>query len=100
MLTLEQMNRIASEVHTRLLKEWSKKEQNLFFMGPYVDQINLIQYHHSLGRYIRNQYKLWENKWEPELDHEGVDMSPYHPDAISNEIIRLIWKLGPNKQNG
>lgn len=88
---------IAKEVHTRLLKEWSKKEQDLFFFGPYKDQINLIQYHNNLGQYIRNKYKLWENKWTPEIDQEGVDVSKDHPDAISQEIIKMIWKIGPNK---
>lgn len=90
---------IAKEVHTRILKEWSKQEQNLFFFGPYTDQISMIQYHNNLGQYIRNKYSLWENKWTPELDHEGVDISPNHPDSISQEIIKLIWKMGP-KKNG
>lgn len=89
---------IAQEVHTRLLKEWSKKEQDLFFFGPYVDQISLIQYHHNLGQYIRNKYNLWETKWTPELVN-GVDISVNHPDAISQEIIKMIWKMGP-KKNG
>lgn len=87
---------IAKEVHSRLIKEWSKKEQDLFFLGPYKDQINLIQYHTSMGRYIRNKYKLWENKWTPNIVN-GVDESPDHPDAISQEIIKVIWKMGPKK---
>jgi hypothetical protein len=97
MMTKEE---IAKEVHSKLLKEWSKKEQKLFFMGPYLDQSNLTQYHFALGTYIRNKYNLWEQKWTPDLDSEGVDISPNHPDAVSFEIIKLIWTLGPNKQNG
>jgi hypothetical protein len=92
---------IAKEIHTRILKEWSSKEQKLFFMGPYVDQSTLTQYHFALGTYIRNKYKLWEHKWTPELDHSGVDISPNHPDNLSFEIMKMIWNLGPNKvENG
>jgi len=51
----------------------------------------LHDYHHSLGQYIRNTFKLWENQWTPELI-DGVDYSPGHPDAISMRIIRTVWE--------
>lgn len=51
----------------------------------------LISTHHSLGRFIRNTYKLWECQWEPDLV-DGVDHSPYHPDAISMTIIKIFHK--------
>lgn len=55
----------------------------------------LIQYHTSLGRNIRNHFKLWENDWEPEYKmHDTVqyDDSPNHPDAISMRIIEAVWE--------
>jgi hypothetical protein len=88
---------IAKEVHSRILKAWSTKEQNLFFMGPYTDNINLIWYHQTLGQYIRNKYYLWDSPWTPELDNQGVDISADHPDNVSQEIIKMIWQMGPNK---
>lgn len=50
----------------------------------------LVSYHSSLGRKIRNRYKLWQNSWETELIN-GVDHSPNHPDQISMRIIEKIW---------
>lgn len=52
---------------------------------------DLISYHHTLGSQIRNEYKLWNVKWEPELI-EGIDYSPNHPDSISMNIIIEVWK--------
>lgn len=55
----------------------------------------LIQYHSTLGRNIRNKFKLWENDWEPVLKNIGgieCDVSPNHPDAVSMRIIEAVWK--------
>jgi hypothetical protein len=51
----------------------------------------LIRYHHTLGRDIRNDFCLWQNEWEPKLV-DGVDMSENHPDAISQRIIVEVWR--------
>ena len=100
MITEADIWEIVYDLHAKLLKTWSKKEQNLFFFGPYTDQSQLIQYHSTLGRYIRNEYKLWDYEWTSEIC-DGEDRSPYHPDNLSFEIIKRVWKLGPNKvENG
>lgn len=52
---------------------------------------SLIKYHHSLGTQIRNEFLLWEHPWEPEIV-DGVDMSPNHPDSVSQRIIVDVWK--------
>lgn len=55
----------------------------------------LIQYHTTLGRTIRNHFKLWELDWEPEFKMHGsvqYDDSPNHPDAISMRIIEAVWE--------
>jgi hypothetical protein len=51
---------------------------------------NLIGLHHTLGRHIRNEYKLWDRTWVPLLDQYKVDVSPDHPDAISQRIIEKL----------
>ena len=51
----------------------------------------LIRYHHTLGRDIRNDFSLWVEQWEPKIV-EGVDMSEDHPDAISQRIIIEVWR--------
>lgn len=53
---------------------------------------SLIMYHHSVGRDIRNQFRLWESTWDPQLDDQGIDNSPDHPDAISMAVIEAVWE--------
>lgn len=53
---------------------------------------DLIQFHSSVGRSIRNEYGLWNVDWEPELNAAGIDCSPNHPDAVSMRIIEKIWR--------
>jgi len=48
-----------------------------------------IEYHHTLGREIRNRFGLWFNKWEPKII-DGVDYSEDHPDNISGRVIESI----------
>ena len=63
---------------------------------------NLIDYHHSIGRNIRNTYGLW-NSENPSTKHwhnfpddrliiDGIDCSQDHPDAVSFDIIVLMWE--------
>lgn len=43
----------------------------------------LIQAHHTVGRYIRNHYGLWDPK-HPLVNGE-------HPDDVSMRIIEKVW---------
>lgn len=56
----------------------------------------LIQFHHTAGRHIRNKYKLWFNdnpltNWEKEDDER-------HPDNVSQRIIKKVWKRVNKKE--
>ena len=44
----------------------------------------MIAFHSSVGRWIRNTFKLWDTK-NPHLD--GM-----HPDEMSTEILKGIWR--------
>lgn len=59
---------------------------------------DLCLFHHTLGRSIRNNLKLWEVKWEEEVV-DGVDVSTNHPDAISMRIIEAVWAKVRNTYN-
>ena len=87
------IDEIVNETHAAIHKHWPQEELNTFFLCEYSDE-SLIQYHHGLGRWIRNTYELWSIPWEPELI-DGVDYSPYHPDQLSMTIIKEVWKKGP-----
>lgn len=51
----------------------------------------LLEFHSTIGRYLRNKYNFWDYKWEPVIVG-GFDYSKYHPDNISFEIIREVWQ--------
>ena len=52
---------------------------------------DLISFHHTLGRHIRNAHGLWELGHEPVIE-DGIDVSKNHPDNISMRIIEAIWQ--------
>lgn len=83
---------IVKDLQKEISEVWSDEDKISFFLTEYNDN-SLVMYHHSLGQYIRNKYKLWTFPWEPELI-DGVDHSPYHPDNISMTIIQEVWKQG------
>lgn len=66
---------------------------------------DMIKFHHGVGTFIRNEYKLWERNnpltalWV--IDNEsgnekfiidGVDHHPCHPDAVSMDILYGIYE--------
>lgn len=51
----------------------------------------LIDYHSTLGRNIRNIYSLFSIPWEPVMKN-GTDVSPDHPDAVSMRVIEEVHK--------
>lgn len=59
---------------------------------------DLIKYHHSLGRDIRNEFGLWQYAWTPQIEN-GFDMSPDHPDAVSMRVIETVWENSRNARN-
>jgi hypothetical protein len=70
------------------------------------DELGIL--HHGYGTHIRNTYKLWEaanpltHDWFKDCafaengQHEhmidGVDHHPQHPDQVSFEIIKAVWR--------
>lgn len=81
----DRIEEIANELYNSLTDEENKSLAD-------CPKDDLISYHHSAGRLIRNEYKLWENAWVPEII-DGVDCSPNHPDAVSMRIIERVWEL-------
>jgi hypothetical protein len=65
------------------------KNKKAFLDTPKED---LSKYYHStLGRTIRNEFKLWETEWKPDV-RDGIDHSPDHPDHISMRVIEEVWE--------
>ena len=72
------------------LSEASDREVEEFINCP---REKLIRYHSTLGREIRNHFNLWAIPWNPEIDYQGCDCSPYHPDQASMTIINRVWAI-------
>jgi len=63
------------------------QEQQEFAKTPFR---NLSKYHHSLGLWIRNNWKLWGTEKNPLRDllkREGI----VHPDEMSSHILKYCW---------
>ncbi len=71
----------------------SASDQQKFLNTP---KSSLIKYHSSLGRDIRNEFKLWENYWKPDI-RDGVDHSPEHPEQLSMTVIETVWEKLKNE---
>lgn len=84
---------IIEDLQREIREQWPEEQINQFFTLEWGND-GLIMLHHSFGRYIRNKYQLWQVEWEPELDENGCDCSPNHPDQISMTIIEELWKRG------
>lgn len=46
-------------------------------------------FHHTLGRKIRNEFQLHRVKWTP-LIRNGVDHAAQHPDNVSDKVIKEL----------
>lgn len=55
---------------------------------------DLIQYHHGLGRWIRNNWDLW--KGGPLKEHM-LSLGFIHPDDMSQALIEEYWNRLHNK---
>jgi hypothetical protein len=55
-----------------------------------TSQDKLVKYHTTLGRSIRNEFKLWDREWKSDV-RDGVDYSPDHPDQLSMRVIKEVW---------
>lgn len=75
------------EIVNELVYGLSKQEVALLLEIPFDDLIGL---HHSVGRQIRNQYKLWDCR-NPYVETEH-ETSPSHPDQMSQRIIEKVWR--------
>lgn len=84
MYTMEEMVGVVE----RWFQKSTASDQQEFLSTP-KDQLH--RYHDSLGRSIRNEFKLWETSWIPEIVN-GVDHAKDHPDSRSMQVIEEVWE--------
>lgn len=75
----------------RIVEGWfhlgNTDDQRAFLCTP---REKLTSYHNNIGRTIRNEFKLWETEWKPDIVG-GIDCSPHHPDQVSMRVIEGVW---------
>ena len=64
----------------------------------FIESDTLTTYQHSLGKKIRNDFKLWDTEWQPVVVN-GTDYSENHPDRISMRVIEEVQKRLKEKVN-
>lgn len=79
---------MVNEVESLLKKETLKEIRKEFVNTP---KTKLVMYHGTLGRTIRNEYKLWDTSWTPDI-RDGVDYAFDHPDQVSMRVIGEVWE--------
>ena len=68
-----------NEVFDYFDKELTEADKKMLLKYP------AIEFHHTLGRWIRNNFELWTT--QSELKAWLIDKSFTHPDDMSNYII-------------
>ena len=90
---------IVNDVHKQMHERLTQQELEDFFLTEWNGE-KLTKYHHTLGRWIRNEFSLWSIPWVPEIREDGCDYSPFHPDQVSQTIIEEVWKKGLKNATG
>jgi len=96
------MRKVSGEVNQRMTEDFEEMVDEVFswlegegieVIAKFTDEQkgDLVAYHHTLGRNIRNTFELWKLEWEPNII-DGVDHSPNHPDEISMRVIEAVWE--------
>lgn len=78
------------QIAESVLSNMTEEDKNVIL--HYGEREQLHRLHQGLGRDIRNEYNLWERPFEPQINDEGVDVSPEHPDAVSMQVIETIYE--------
>lgn len=94
------IEKIAAEVVDTL-----KEDEIIYVLETVKDEDGMVLLHHGLGTYIRNHYKLWDEnnpltkQWFVDSTNgvvtyiiDGVDHHPKHPDMISFEVLKQIYR--------
>lgn len=86
----EQLPKTLDEAVDFLLRELNDENKADFKAMPEDDLIDL---HLSLGQWIRNRFKLWNENWDL-VEALGC----FEPDSASEEIIRAAWERLQSKE--
>jgi hypothetical protein len=75
----------------KIVEKQIRNDPKLYYHLKSCRQNELIRYHHTLGRSIRYEFKLWDREWKPDISN-GIDISPRHPEQVSMSVIEKVWE--------
>ncbi|KKN37358.1 hypothetical protein LCGC14_0764190 [marine sediment metagenome] len=81
------------EAIQKLDELFSQKEKDFITSSP---ESVMIQYHHSTGRWIRNNWGLWA-KEDNELKQWFKKLDITHADDMSGIILKSYWRFKNDK---
>lgn len=68
---------VVDDVMANMSDEWKKEFKS-------CSRAKVITYHHTLGRYIRDHYGLWQG--------DSPACRGKHPDAVSTNVMKKVWE--------
>lgn len=86
------------EIVAEMLRDLTEPEKRV--LRSIKSRDALIQFHHTVGRHIRNKYRLWDRNNPLTLGSEvargmsddELAVANEHPDQTSQRIIERIWE--------
>lgn len=101
--TGESLERIISELPRPPIAYMAKEVESWYNSSPEELKAefittpfeNLVVFNSTLGMDIRNKFNLWMFDWDKQLV-DGVDVSPNHPDSLSMDVIKTVWRKVKN----
>lgn len=79
-----QYPKTVQEAVRTLLSDMTEEEKNLIRNST---EDELVHFHPSLGKYIRNRFELWGDNYELLISCGVV-----HPDDASRVIMQAVWQ--------
>ncbi len=73
------------EIVARILAELSTAD--VVAIREVRKRSDMIQFHHTAGRHIRNKYSLWSHPNATPDEPDGDN----HPDQMSHRILERVW---------
>lgn len=82
-----------------IVESWlEQKEEKILLEFLFTEKHELIKYHSTTNRDIRNHFSLWSYEWEPDI-RGGVEYSLEHPHQVSMQVLEEVWRRKRKEYN-
>lgn len=77
----------------KIVEDWynnSPQREKEEFITTEFD--SLVVFMNPIGINIINQFNLWAYPWTKQINEDGVDESPDHPESVALQVIETVWR--------